>query len=166
MKTLYSIGHSNHNITEFCDLLHNSKIHYLVDIRSVPFSKFYPQFNQNMLIKSLEAEHIQYIFLGNELGGRINDISCYINDTIPGRKIGYASFLNYEVICTKEWFTLGITKLLDTIDKGTCAIMCSEENPEQCHRELIVGRKLKELGYTVTHIRSNLANPAQLKLFE
>jgi len=86
MKTVYSIGHSNHNIESFCDLLLQSKIQYLIDVRSVPFSRYYPQFNQERIIKSLNQLKIEYIFLGFELGGRIKDISCYKNGLVPEKK--------------------------------------------------------------------------------
>jgi uncharacterized protein (DUF488 family) len=35
------------------------------------------------------------------------------------------------------------------------AIMCSEENPVRCHRNLLVGRRLLELGIKVYHIRKD-----------
>lgn len=166
MKTVYSIGHSNHTISQFCNLLHDHKIDYLIDIRSVPFSRYYPQFNQKPLMEVMEKENIQYIFLGNELGGRIKDTTCYKNDSIPTIKNGYAMFLNYDVIKAKEWFTVGIQKIYSLVENGTCAIMCSEENPEKCHRELIVGRKIKEDGYFLSHIRAKTSITPQLALFE
>ena len=165
MKQVYSIGHSNHDIDIFCSLLIHDNIEYLIDIRSTPFSRYYPQYNQERLVKSLEIVNIKYIFLGNELGGRINDITCYKDGIIPSKKVGYALHLNYENICTKEWFQNGIEKLIKIIEQETCAIMCSEENPEKCHRELIIGRRLKELGYIVKNIRSKENNQEQLGLF-
>jgi uncharacterized protein (DUF488 family) len=165
MKQVYSIGHSNHDINKFCDLLLHDTIEYLVDVRSTPYSRYYPQYNQEKLLRSLETVNIKYIFLGNELGGRSNDITCYKDGVIPSTKVGYALHLNYENICTKEWFQSGIEKLLKIIEKGKCAIMCSEENPEKCHRELIIGRRLKELGYIVNNIRTKESNKKQLGLF-
>ena len=55
--------------------------------------------------------------------------------------------------------------LLSCIDKGLCAFMCSEENPEKCHRELIVGRRLRELGIQVNHIRAKSEKKEQMDLF-
>lgn len=165
MKQVYSIGHSNHNIDKFCELLVKDEIECLIDVRSTPFSRYYPQYNQERLIRSLEAVNIKYIFLGNELGGRITDITCYKDGVIPSTKVGYALHLNYNNICTKEWFQKGIEKLLKIIEQGKSAIMCSEENPEKCHRELIIGRRLKELGYKVNNIRTKESNNDQLGLF-
>ncbi len=76
MKQVYSIGHSNHDIDKFCDLLIHNEIKYLVDVRSTPFSRYYPQYNQERLLLSLATVNIKYVFLGKELGGRINDITC------------------------------------------------------------------------------------------
>lgn len=167
MKTIYSIGHSNHDIGVFCGLLKEFRVTCLLDIRSVPFSRFYPQFNQAALRESLAAEKIGYVFLGRELGGRIADASCYQDGQIPNVKAGYALHLKYEAIRDTEWFNSGIVRLLDLAAGATCAIMCSEENPERCHRELIVSRRLRELGYEVIHIRSEQSRlrQNQLELF-
>ncbi len=165
MKTIYSVGHSNHEMESFCTLLTQFGIEYLIDVRSVPFSRYYPQFNQERLIKSLNSIQIHYVFLGSELGGRIKDTSCYINEVIPEKKIGYALNLNYEEIIKKDWFNNGINSLLTFSEKGTCAIMCSEEDPEKCHRELIIGRRLQEIGINIVHIRAKPDKQEQLSLF-
>ena len=165
VKQVYSIGHSNHDIDKFCDLLIHNEIKYIVDVRSTPFSRYYPQYNQERLLRSLETVNIIYVFLGKELGGRISDITCYKDGVIPSTKPGYALHLNYENIYTKEWFQNGIEILVKIIEQGKCAIMCSEENPEKCHRDLIIGRRLKELGYKVNNIRTKESNKEQLGLF-
>lgn len=165
MSIVYSIGHSNHTIESFLSLLNNYKITCLIDIRSVPFSRFYPQYNQNALMQELNRKCIKYIYLGNELGGRITDTTCYKDHIIPTSKVGYATFLDYNVIKTKEWFLSGIHKLYSLVDLDTCVVMCSEENPDKCHRELIIGRKIKEDGYSLIHIRTNNERTSQLPLF-
>ncbi len=166
MTTVYSVGHSNHPIETFCALLRDAHVRYLVDIRSVPHSKFYPQYNQTALMNAMEKNGVGYVFLGDELGGRIQDVTCYKNRVIPDSKTGYASCLDYDVIKTKEWFISGFSKLLAVTENGSCAILCSEENPETCHRELIVGRRLREEGYSLVHIRAEKKRPSQLSLFE
>lgn len=167
MKTIYSIGHSNHDIGVFCGMLKEFRVECLLDIRSVPFSRIYPQFNQAALRESLAAENIGYVFLGRELGGRITDVSCYIEGRIPPAKAGYALHLKYEAIRDTAWFNSGMAKLTGLAAAGPCAIMCSEENPERCHRELIVGRRLRELGYEVIDIRAERSRQGrgQMELF-
>ncbi len=165
MSVVYTIGHSKHPLPVFFSLLHGSGIQNLADIRSVPYSRFAPQFNQGRLRDSMAEEGIRYLFLGDELGGRINDAECYIDRSIPELKAGYARFLDYDAIRAKDWFNSGIAKLLELAETGATAIMCSEENPEGCHRELIVGRRLRELGLSVFHIRSKKAETGQIGLF-
>lgn len=165
MKQVFSIGHSNLDIGSLCTLLRQAGVVCLADIRSVPFSRFNPQFNQQSLARSLQDAGIAYVFLGNELGGRIKNVACYKDKSIPDKQTGYALHLDYDAIIAKAWFIAGMDRLLGLIDQGNCAIMCSEENPGQCHRELIVGRRLKELGYGVAHIRSKPAANRQLGLF-
>ena len=67
---MYSIGHSNHELDKFQDLLHEHKITAIADVRSVPVSKFSPHYNKNELKLSLEYIRVSYVFLGKELGGR------------------------------------------------------------------------------------------------
>lgn len=166
MNAVCTIGHSNLPTAEFIGLLHERGIRCLADVRSVPYSRYCPQFNKKALSGSLEAEGIRYSFLGGELGGRIREADCYLGRAIPRVKIGYAEHLDYGAIREKEWFNAGIAALLDLAREGACAIMCSEEDPARCHRELIVGRRLRELGLSVIHIRSKGGNAGQIDLFD
>jgi uncharacterized protein (DUF488 family) len=76
-KPLYSIGHGNRKPEDFLTLLKDFGIEYLIDIRSQPYSKFNPQFNQNDLKFFLERNGIIYVFMGDTIGGRPTDTSCY-----------------------------------------------------------------------------------------
>ena len=67
---IFSIGHGNRNMEEFMIILKNFDIEYLIDVRSLPFSKFNPQYNQNELQFTLERNRIKYVFMGENLGGR------------------------------------------------------------------------------------------------
>src|SRR3989304_81649 len=68
--TLYTIGHSNHTAEKFLELLHEHGIEVLVDVRSQPFSRYNPQFNDNNLASALKGAGIRYLFMGDQLGGR------------------------------------------------------------------------------------------------
>jgi uncharacterized protein (DUF488 family) len=166
MSTIFTIGHSNLSIGDFCGLLHDRDVRCLADIRSVPYSRYCPQFNQKALAGSLEAARIGYSFLGDVLGGRIREADCYLGRAIPRVKAGYAEYLDYGAICSKDWFNSGIAALLELARGDACAIMCSEEDPGRCHRELIVGRRLRELGASVVHIRSKDGDAGQIGLFD
>jgi len=75
--TIFSIGHGNKKIEDFIQELKSFEIQFLLDIRSKPFSKWNPQFNQNELKYKLEEKGIKYVFVGDTLGGLPEDRSCY-----------------------------------------------------------------------------------------
>jgi uncharacterized protein (DUF488 family) len=91
---LYSIGHGSRKSKDFLALLKKFGIEYLIDVRSQPYSRFHPQFRQNELKHFLEQNGIRYVFMGDELGGRPKDPSCYDNE---GK-------VDYEVMKTKRLF--------------------------------------------------------------
>jgi uncharacterized protein (DUF488 family) len=76
---LFTIGHSNHSIDAFIALLQQHGITAVADVRSHPYSRFLPHFNQSALKAALLNAGIQYVFLGKELGARSADPSCYVN---------------------------------------------------------------------------------------
>src|SRR5262249_10255425 len=69
MYPLYSVGHSNHSLEFFLDLLRSAQVEVLVDVRSHPYSRYVPQFNMEALRQSLSSAGTGYLFLGKELGG-------------------------------------------------------------------------------------------------
>lgn len=81
-KTIFTIGHSNHDITDFINLLLANKIELVIDVRSAPYSKIYPHFNKNSLEVSLTKNSIEYLFLGDSVGGRSNNIKDYSNGRV------------------------------------------------------------------------------------
>ncbi|MGQ3132930.1 MAG: DUF488 domain-containing protein [Flavobacteriales bacterium] len=142
-KPLYTIGHGNRKPDEFLALLKNFGIEYLVDVRSQPYSKFNPQFNQNDLKFFLERNGIKYVFMGDSIGGRPNDKSCYDDD---GK-------VDYEVVKTKDFFVQGIDRLKTAYNKDiNVVIMCSESKPCECHRSKLIGRVLNLEGIVLKHI--------------
>ena len=66
---IYTIGHSTRSTKEFLEMLHSFDIKILGDIRQMPGSRMFPQFDQENLKNELEKSGIQYIYLSN-LGGR------------------------------------------------------------------------------------------------
>jgi len=154
MTDIFTVGHSNIDINRFLNLLEIHKIAVVVDIRSVPYSRFSPQYNQKNLETELAKKAIKYIFEGNSLGGRIEDKECYLGKTIPDRKKNIAELIDFNVLKTKTWFQKGIEKLIELSNKNRVAVMCSEENPDRCHRKLSVGKELELRGLRVIHLRS------------
>lgn len=155
-KVVYTIGHSKFSIEDFMALINKYNINKIIDIRSVPYSKLYSQFNTQRLSCTLKEHGVKYSYDGERLGGRISDTSCYLNKQFPTRKTNVAELVNYEILKTKYWFNDGINNLIELVENENIAIMCSEENPARCHRNLLVGRRLLELGIKVYHIRKDL----------
>ena len=142
--TIFSIGHSNHSIDKFLSLLKNYKIDMVVDVRSAPFSRMFPQFNQEPLKKSLSDNAIGYLFLGDQIGGRSNDPEDYLDGQVM-----------YKSLARREAFNSGISRLREGAVKYKIAIMCSEKEPLECHRTLLVSEALAASGVVVHHIHAN-----------
>src|SRR5215212_4520770 len=68
---IFTVGHSNQTVEHFLRLLQQHEVDVVVDIRSQPYSRFAPQFNRESLKHDIRNAGIQYMFLGDELGGRI-----------------------------------------------------------------------------------------------
>ena len=139
---IYSIGHSNHPIQAFLSLLQQHAITAVADVRSIPYSRFNPQFRREKLQAALADAGIQYVFLGEELGARSKDPSCY---DAEGRVI-------YGKLAQTELFRRGIQRLLVGMAQHRISLMCAEREPLECHRTLLVARELVREGVAVTHI--------------
>jgi uncharacterized protein (DUF488 family) len=95
---LYTIGHSNHPIERFLQLLVDHGIQCLADIRTTPYSRFNPQFNRATLQNTLTQQGINYEYLGAELGGRPSDPGCYIHHTLPAKGADYLHEVDYAEV--------------------------------------------------------------------
>jgi uncharacterized protein (DUF488 family) len=143
--TIYSIGHGNKKIEDFISELKSFDIKYLLDIRSKPFSKWNPQFNQKELKFKLKENGITYVFVGDTLGGLPEDRSCY---DFNGKVV-------YDLIKEKHFFKKGLNRLTTANDKKIkLAIMCSESKPEECHRSKLIGQELLKKDISLNHIVS------------
>jgi len=154
---LLTIGHSNHPIEKFIRLLEDNGVMTLVDVRTAPASRYNPQFNKEMLAASLDAKYIQYVFAGKFLGGRPSDPSCYKSRVMPAEGADYLHEVDYPAVMKKEWFIKGILRLLELADEQTTAIMCSEEDPAQCHRHHLIAKYIlrEHPEVKVVHVRGN-----------
>lgn len=152
-KALYTIGHGNRTPENFIGLLRDFKIQYLIDVRSQPYSKFNPHFNQNELKFFLENHGIKYVFMGDTIGGRPKDVSCYDHE---GK-------IDYEIVKNKTFFQTGIDRLRIAYKKDfNVVLMCSESNPCECHRSKLIGRVLANDNITLKHIDENGKTKTQI----
>ena len=142
-KTIYTIGHSNIPISHFVALLQTFKIAVVVDVRSRPFSEYAAQFNRGRIEQSLSTNNIKYVYMGDLVGGKPKELIFYDRE-------GYA---RYDTIAESASFQTGISRLIKGITLYRIVLMCSEEDPTNCHRRLLIGRVLQEREVDVLHIR-------------
>lgn len=140
---LYTVGCSIHTPDSFIRLLKKHNIDVIADVRSVPFSKYTPQFNQNQLRNNLKSRGIMYVPLSSEFGARRIESEAYT--------AGHVDFVKVKEL---EKFKRGISRIRNGLSKGySIALMCTEKDPLQCHRFSLVSKSLKpEVQNTINHI--------------
>lgn len=139
--TVYTIGYGNRPLDEFFRLLSGFSIGVVSDVRSKPYSGRYPEFSREALQLALREYHIRYVFMGDVLGARPSDPDCYEN--------GRAS---YSAMARSSAFAQGIERLEIGAEKHRIAIMCAEKDPLDCHRAILISRRLSSDGLHVLHI--------------
>lgn len=143
-KTIFTIGHSTLSYESFLQLARAAHITAIADVRTSPYSRYYPHFNREVLKEKLGRDDIAYVFLGKQLGGRPADKSLFDK--------GVA---DYEKMALQLSFKAGLKRVVDGTKKFQIALMCSEHNPLDCHRCLLVGRALAEQRQSIRHIMAN-----------
>lgn len=138
-----TIGHSTLSYERFLSLLRQASITAIADVRTAPFSRHFPHFNRDVLRDQLRQDDVAYVFLGEELGGRPK-----------GKQFFCDGVADYEKMAKTEPFKRGLDRVIDGAKKYRIAMMCSEHDPMDCHRCLLVGRALYERGLSVRHILS------------
>lgn len=138
---LYTVGHSVHPIDHFIRILKMNKIDAVADVRSSPYSKFTPQFNREPINESLRQHGIRYVFLGEELGARRNELECYARNKVV-----------YGKVAQLPIFRFGISRLREGARKMRVAIMCAEKDPLTCHRAILVTHFSREYFSDALHI--------------
>ncbi|MEW6002499.1 MAG: DUF488 domain-containing protein [Nitrospirota bacterium] len=143
-KKIYTLGTSRRSEEDFIEILLYYQIQSLIDVRRFPKSKI-PVFTRESLERLLKLEHIEYHFLGEELGGF--------------RKGGY---ITYSVT---DDFRKGVDKLESLALIKTAVIICAERFPWKCHRKWIA-RELRKRGWEVEHIidKGKVWIPKKLKV--
>jgi uncharacterized protein (DUF488 family) len=143
---IWTIGHSTRTIDKFISLLKEHGIKSLADVRLLPGSKRYPQFNKETLADSLSKAGICYEHFP-ELGGRRKP-----REDSPNTAWRNESFRGYADYMQTEEFGKGVRRLIDLAgEAGPTAIMCAEAVWWRCHRSLI-SDYLKARGIEVLHI--------------
>jgi len=142
---VYTVGHSQHDVATLIQLLAAAGVTEVIDVRSAPYSQRYPQFNQFELQGNLKREGINYVFLGDALGGRPPHDQVYDES---GR-------VDYQRVRGESFFQRGLEALRQRAAAATVALLCAEEDPLDCHRGLLIAPALKEGQIDVAHIRGD-----------
>jgi uncharacterized protein (DUF488 family) len=150
---IFTIGHSTLFLDVFFSALRANGVSAIADVRSAPYSPFNPAFNRDSLRRELKAQAMHYVFLGNELGGRPADPACYEN--------GRAS---YSRMAQTDVFKAGLDRVIQGSVSHRIARMCSEGQPLNCHRTLLIARALAERGLAVAHIERNRQSASQAEI--
>ncbi|MDE2787274.1 MAG: DUF488 domain-containing protein [Chloroflexota bacterium] len=140
-----TVGHSNHPPEAFINLLVRHGVDEIIDVRSAPYSRYASQFNHEGIQRMLDDIGIGYAYLGGELGGRPADRSCYDAD---GR-------VRYDRVAAIDSFDDALRRVTRVADENRVALLCTEKEPLECHRTLLVARALAERGVDVAHIQGD-----------
>ena len=138
---VWTVGHSNHPIERFVELLVGAGITAVADVRSRPWSRRHPQFNREVLASSLKDAGIAYVFLGAELGARATDPAAWHDGRV-----------DYERLAATTTFLSGLDRVAAGATTHRIALMCAEREPFDCHRAILVSRHLSARGVAVTHL--------------
>ena len=140
--TIYTIGHSNISFESFVELLERHGIQTLVDVRSAPYSRFVEHFNHDYLDIHLPRNNISYEYIGEKLGGRPRSARYFKSNGEP----------DYDAMAEDEAFIEGLDILCRMADQSVVCLMCSEEDPANCHRSKLVATQLALRAVEVMHI--------------
>jgi uncharacterized protein (DUF488 family) len=142
-NTIYTVGHSTHEINYFVELIKDFGINCIVDVRSVAASAYNPQFNKEFLANELKKSNIAYMHFAEEFGARHTDADLLDEE---GK-------VDFDKVRKSYNFKSGVERLWKGIDKGfTIALMCSESEPFDCHRFSMISVALEKDGFEVLHL--------------
>lgn len=146
--SIFTIGHSTRSIEAFVDLLRESSVAQVIDVRSIPRSRTNPQFNRDTFPGDLASSQIGYEHIA-ELGG-LRGKQPHIAPS-PNEYWRVESFRNYADYALTPPFREGLARLRRDARERRCAIMCAETLWWRCHRRIIADYLLAA-GENVCHI--------------
>lgn len=157
MGTLYTIGHSTIPFEKFLALLQKYQVNFLADVRSVPYSEYAQQFDREVLAKQLAAYDITYYYMGTYFGARRKERELYTPE----------GYLDFEKVRKQTSFRQRVSSIITGLERGNnIALMCTEKDPFDCHRAILVGRGFELAGIRVLHILHDGSLQSQEQLNE
>lgn len=141
---IFTIGHSNHSIERFLELLRLHSIDVLADVRSQPYSRRFPDFSSKALKQHAANASVRYAYFGDALGARPDDPACYTG--------GIADF---GKIRSTPRFSQAMARIYDGAERFRVCLLCAEKDPAQCHRAILVAQSAHQAGKSIMHIRAD-----------
>lgn len=126
----WTVGHSNHPLDRFLDLLRAAGVTAIADVRSAPYSRRVGHFNREPLHTALAGAGIAYVWLGGALGGRHGDTGPPDDTAVEA----------------------ALDRLAGGAERYRVALMCAESDPARCHRARLVAPLLLARGHAVRHL--------------
>ncbi len=161
-RPILTIGYGNRTIDEFLAILQEHKVRFIGDVRTMPYSRFAPDFSRESLIEHLDRVGMNYVFLGDSLGGNPDDGSVrQVN------RSGQKHYVNYDRVMALPSFQAGITRLFRAWETDVgLVLLCSEAKPEICHRARLIGTALDNTPIEIVHIdeQSELRSQSEIML--
>jgi uncharacterized protein (DUF488 family) len=154
MRTIFTIGHSNRALETFIAMLDDAGVQVLADVRARPASRRHPQFDRLALTATLRQAGIDYLWMGDRLGGFRRPVRGSPHLALDGAFRGFADYM------ASTSFQAAADELLAS--SARTAIMCAERTPEECHRSLITDALLIRGGGVEHLLDPGVARPGEL----
>ncbi|HEY0502069.1 MAG TPA: DUF488 domain-containing protein [Lysobacter sp.] len=145
MDTIWTVGHSTREWSDFLALLAQAGIGAVADVRRYPASRRHPQFAAANMAASLAEAGIDYAPMV-DLGGRRQ-----ARADSPNTAWRNASFRGYADYMQTDDYRRARERLEALARERPTAVMCAEAHWTQCHRAL-VSDDLKARGWRVVHL--------------
>lgn len=141
---VYTIGYSNGDFDSLMDRMRPHGITHLVDVRTNPYSRYQTDFRGEEFARRIRAEGLQYIFMGDKVGGKPTDAS--ITDE--------TGVIDPMKLREAPYFQLGVAKIVEAAQnpQRKIMLMCGCARPEQCHRGRVLCESLLDDGVESNHV--------------
>lgn len=159
VPTLFTVGHSTRTLEEFVTLLKAHGVAVVADVRTVPRSRYVPQFNVETLGHDLSGEGIEYVHLPS-LGGLRKTSPDSTN--LAWRNSRFRAYADYM---QTPAFQAGLEELIQIASMKPTAIMCAEAVPWRCHRSLIADALIARGWQVIDLMSQRSAKPHKLTEF-
>lgn len=149
-RLAYTVGYSGYgnNPCLLIDELKKRNVNVLIDVRSNPYSIQFNGFNKEFFEKELLKNGIQYRNYADYFGAKQENPAFY--SKFDGKDLR----IDYDIFTKSEQFNKGVGNMITIAEKGFLpAIMCSEKDPINCHRAIMVSKELaQKYEFNIIHI--------------